>query len=62
MMDSLQYVFRFNSPLTKNYSYYDIDRSSSELSLIENLKKNEEFSINNKIYWQSASGIYPIID
>ena len=62
IMDSLQYVFRFNSPLTKNYSYYDIDRSSSELSLIENLKKNEEFSINNKIYWQSASGIYPIID
>ena len=62
MMDSLQYVFRFNSPLTKNYSYYDINRSSSELSLVESLKKNEEFSINDKIYWQSASGIYPIID
>ena len=61
-MDSLQYVFRFNSPLTKNYSYYNIDRSSSELSLVESLKKNEEFSINDKIYWQSASGIYPIID
>jgi len=62
VMDSLQYVFRFNSPLTKNYSYYNIDRSSSELSLVESLKKNEEFSINDKIYWQSASGIYPILD
>jgi hypothetical protein len=60
-MDSLQFVFRFNSPLTKNYSYYDIDRSTSELSIVESLEKNEEFSINNKVYWQSSSGIYPVI-
>ena len=56
-MDSLEYVFRFNSPLTKHYSYYETDRSSSELSIVENLNKNEKFNVNNKIYWQSASGI-----
>ena len=60
--DSLRYVFRFNSPLTKHYSYYEIDRSSTELSLVDNLNKNESFNLNDKIYWQSASGIYPIID
>ena len=61
-MDSLQYVFRFNSPLTKHYSFYQIDRSSSELSIVDNLKKNQDFQINDRIFWQSASGIYPIID
>ena len=60
--DSLQYVFRFNSPLTKHYSYYEIDRTSTDLSIIDNLDKNESFNLNDKIYWQSASGIYPIID
>jgi len=60
--DSLQYVFRFNSPLTKHYSYYEIDRSSTELSIINNLNNNESFNLGDKIYWQSASGIYPIID
>ena len=61
-MDSLEYVFRFNSPLTKHYSYYETDRSSSELSIVETLNKNEKFNVNNKVYWQSASGIYPLID
>ena len=60
--DSLQFVLRMNSPLTKHYSYYDIDRSSSELSEVDNLNKNEKFNFQDKIYWQSASGIYPIID
>tara|TARA_B100001113_G_scaffold346065_1_gene336484 strand:+ start:1294 stop:2685 length:1392 start_codon:yes stop_codon:yes gene_type:complete len=60
--DSLQYVFRFNSPLTKHYSYYEIDRSSTELSIINDLDKNESFNLGDKIYWQSASGIYPILD
>ena len=60
--DSLQYVFRFNSPLTKKYSYYDIDRSSSDLSSIDGINTNEKFNIQNKIYWQSATGIYPVIN
>ena len=60
--DSLQYVFRFNSPLTKHYSYYEIDRSSTELSIINDLDKNESFNLGDKIYWQSASGIYPMLD
>ncbi|MAR65413.1 MAG: hypothetical protein CMB83_05785 [Flammeovirgaceae bacterium] len=61
-MDSLQFVFRFNSPLAKHYSHYVVDRTSSELSIVESLKKNQDFSINNNIYWQSSSGIYPVID
>ena len=61
-MDSLEYVFRFNSPLTKHYSYYDISRSSSDLSLVDGLSKNEKFNVNDKIYWQPASGIFPLID
>ena len=61
-MDSLQFVFRFNSPLAKHYSHYIVDRTSSELSIVESLKKNQDFSINNNIYWQSSSGIYPVID
>ena len=60
--DSLQYIFRFNSPLTKKYSYYDIDRSSSDLSSIDGINTNEKFNIQNKIYWQSATGIYPVIN
>jgi hypothetical protein len=60
--DSLQFVFRMNSPLTKNYSYYNIDRSSSELADVDNLNKNEKFNFQDKIYWQSATGIYPILN
>ena len=60
--DSLQYIFRFNYPLTKKYSYYDIDRSSSDLSSIDGINTNEKFNIQNKIYWQSATGIYPVIN
>ena len=60
--DSLQFVFRMNSPLTKNYSYYNIDRSSSELADVDNLNKNEKFNFLDKIYWQSATGIYPILN
>ena len=30
--------------------------------IIDNLDKNESFNLDDKIYWQSASGIYPIID
>ena len=60
--DSLQYVLRMNSPLTKHYSYYNIDRSSSELSLVEDLNKNEKFNNQDKIYWQSSTGIYPLLD
>ena len=60
--DSLQYVFRFNSPLTKKYSYYDIERSSSELALLDNIDSNEKFNFQDKIYWQSATGIYPVIN
>ena len=60
--DSLQYIFRFNSNLTKKYSYYDIDRSSSDLSSIDGINTNEKFNIQNKIYWQSATGIYPVIN
>jgi len=60
--DSLQYVLRMNSPLAKYYSYFDIDRSSSELSEVDNINKNEKFNFQDKIYWQSATGIYPIID
>ena len=60
--DSLQYIFRFNSPLTKKYSYYDIDRSSSDLPSIDGINTNEKFNIQNKIYWQSATGIYPVIN
>ena len=54
--------FRMNSPLTKHYSYYNIDRSSSELADVDNLNKNEKFNFQDKIYWQSASGIYPILN
>ena len=54
--DSLQFIFRMNSPLTKHYSYYNIDRSSSELADVDNLNKNEKFNFQDKIYWQSASG------
>jgi len=60
--DSLQYVFRFNSPLTKHYSFYETDRSSTELSIVNDLDKNESFNLGDKIYWQSASGIYPLLD
>ena len=60
--DSLQFIFRMNSPLTKHYSYYNIDRSSSELADVDNLNKNEKFNFQDKIYWQSASGIYPILN
>ena len=60
--DSLQFVFRMNSPLTKHYSYYNIDRSSSELADVDNLNKNEKFNFQDKIYWQSATGIYPILN
>ncbi|MEL0009243.1 MAG: hypothetical protein VW741_05170 [Flammeovirgaceae bacterium] len=60
--DSLQFVFRMNSELTKHYSYYKIDRSSSELSEVDNISKNEKFNFQDKIYWQSASGIYPILN
>lgn len=60
--DSLQFVFRMNSVLTKHYSFYNIDRSSSELLSVDNLNKNEKFNLQDKIYWQSASGIYPILN
>lgn len=60
--DSLKYVFRFNSPLTKHYSYYNINRSASELSIIDIIGKNQKFNLNNNIYWQSASGIHPLIN
>ena len=60
--DSLQYVFRMNSALTKHYSYYNINRSSSELSLVEDLNENEKFNNQDKIYWQSSTGIYPLLD
>tara|TARA_B100000902_G_C27311907_1_gene918937 strand:- start:204 stop:1565 length:1362 start_codon:yes stop_codon:yes gene_type:complete len=60
--DSLQFVFRMNSPLTKHYSYYNIDRSSSELADVDNLNKNEKFNFQDKIFWQSATGIYPILN
>ena len=42
-----------NSPY-KYYSYFDIDRSSSELSEVDNINKNEKFNFQDKIYWQSA--------
>ena len=52
---------QFDSPLSKHYSNYKIDRSTSALSGVE-IKNLSEFNINDKIYWQSASGIYPMID
>ena len=55
------YRLRFDSPLSKYYSNYLTDRSSSTLSSID-IKNLNEFSINDKIYWQSGSGIYPMID
>ncbi len=62
MMDSLQYTFRFNTPQTKHYTYYENNRSTSELSAVESFDDEEEFILNDKIYWQSSSGIYPIIN
>ena len=58
---SNQYRLRFDSPLSKHYSNYSTDRSASALSSVE-IKNLNEFSINDKIYWQSGSGIYPMID
>ena len=60
--DSLQYIFRFNSPITKKYSYYDIDRSASELSFLDSYNSNEKFNFQDKIYWHPATGIYPVVD
>jgi len=57
----LNYRLRFDSPLSKYYSNYSTDRSSSTLSGIET-KNLKELNLNNNIYWQSATGIYPIID
>ena len=58
---SLKHRLRFDSPLSKHYSNYKIDRSTSTLSGID-IKNLNEFNINDKIYWQSASGVYPIIN
>ena len=58
---SNQYRLRFDSPLSKHYSNYTTDRSSSALSTID-MKNLNEFNLNDKIYWQSGSGIYPMID
>ena len=61
--DSLEYVFRFDSPLITHYSYFETNRENSVLSNINSLEKNEIFNIgDDKIYWQSGTGIYPIID
>ena len=61
--DSLQYVFRFTSPLIKHYSYIETKRENSKLSDIDALGENQIFNTNDDlIYWQSSTGIYPFID